>query len=134
MNTMTKAIQNFRKKKMGEFDMSDPETQELAMEEGEAANADAERETSLAPSLKNKAPMASEVDDQEYQDAGGTNGMGLPNRQEEMAMQNMGSDQGDAMDREALLKSLYQDGDENRKGFLGKAAGKIKEGLAKVRG
>jgi len=131
MEAMKKALQKIKMKKMGIADYMDKDMQDMAIEEGEKGNEDASKETDLAPELKDDGEMEIEIEQEDGQEPEMSLEKKKPlSRQEmEMMVQDMGGDQGDAIDEESYLRDMYQEGDENKKGFMGAAAKKMKEKL-----
>lgn len=113
-NSQAEAIKKMRSKKnqMDDF-FTGPELE--AGVEDLAPNL--RQETDLAPSLKGQEREAAELND----------GDDVPvvDSRVQMNMQDQGLDQGDAV----LPKGMYEPGDENKKGFMGKAAMKMKQAM-----
>ncbi len=115
-NSTMEAIKKLRSKKAGLDDFFNPSELQAGVQDLNEQN----RETDLAPDLKSHEPeleMEVEIEDQMNED------VPVRNMQTQMKMQNEGLDQGDA----ALPKGMYEPGDENKKGFMGKAAKLMKE-------
>lgn len=129
MEAMKKALQKIKMKKMGIADYMDKDMQDMAMKEGEEGNDDAhEKETDLAPELEGKeTEIEIEQEDGQEPEISMETKKPLSRQEMEMMMQDMGGDQGDAIDEESYLRDMYQEGDENKKGFMGAAARKMKK-------
>src|ERR1043165_6071646 len=103
-NAMSAAIKKMRAKK------NDYMSQDEIESGTEYLDPKLREQTDLAPSIKKpEQAMMNDMDEIEEEE----------NEEQMMgqAMQDMGGDQGDAMDKDAILKGMYQEGDENKKGF-----------------
>lgn len=133
-NSVAEAIKKLRAKKMSLDTFLTPED----IEEGLVDETEGKKEikeTDLAPSLKGK-PLHAEMEDGEMEletehnpeeEMSEKDMVPTRSKDKQIAAQALGHDQGDAMSEEEILKSMYQPGDENKKGFMGKAAMLIKK-------
>jgi hypothetical protein len=135
-NSTAEAIKKMRMKKMsldsfmtndeiqeGTEDLPEEQDEDVATQEKELKEG-----TDLAPSLKKK-PMELEIEMEDGEPMlEEEREIPLRDAEKEMMMQKRGSDQGDAS---FPVKGMYEPGDENKKGFMGKAAKLMMEKMKK---
>lgn len=133
-NPKSEAIKKLRNKKMSLDQFITPdEILEGTEDMTEDAQELGKKETDLAPSLKG---MHTEMHDGEMElekehnpEEEAQEMVPTRDKSKQIAAQGMGHDQGDAMSEDELLKAMYQEGDEKKKGFMGKAAMLMKSKL-----
>ncbi len=108
------AIKKLRTKKSGLDDFFNPEELKAGVQDLNEQN----RTTDLAPDIK----KGTEIDIEIEPNSVSVESEDLPDTEAEMNLQANGGDQGDA-----IPKGMYEPGDENMKGFMGKAARKMKQ-------
>lgn len=121
-NPKIDAIRKLRSKRMGDCN-TQSEIEAGTDDLDPALMEQLSNETDLAPTLKQMTQVndGQEVDQDDY------DMVPPPNQPLQQRMQKQGLDQGDAV----LPSGMYEEGDENKKGFMGKAAALMKK---KMRG
>jgi hypothetical protein len=121
MDSKLQAIRKRRAKMMGPGYSSQDEIEAGTDYMNPELREQTENETDSAPSLEDehRMNMGEEVEEED------DDMVPPPQQRVQLSMQDRGLDQGDAI----LPKGMYEDGDENRKGFMGKAAMMMKNKL-----
>lgn len=119
MDSRIAAIRKIRAKKMGDDYMSQSEIEAGTEDLDPALREQLENETDSAPSLSDERRLNMGDEPMEEDE----DMVPPPNQPLQMSMQKRGLDQGDAV----LPSGMYEPGDENKKGFMGKAAQLMKK-------
>lgn len=136
-NAKADAIKKLRNKKMSLDQFITPdEILEGTEDLGEDADL-LKKETDLAPSRKDKGlnvemhdgEVELETEDNPEEEKAEQDMVPTRDKQKQIAAQGLGHDQGDALSEEEILNAMYQEGDEKKKGFMGKAAMMMKNKL-----